>query len=49
MFSWRRDGVVYQVYPRSLQDADGDGDGDLQGIRSRLDHVAWLGADALWL
>jgi alpha-glucosidase len=49
MFSWRRDGVVYQVYPRSLQDADGDGNGDLQGIRSRLDHIAWLGADALWL
>jgi hypothetical protein len=49
MFSWRRDGVVYQVYPRSFQDADGDGSGDLQGICRRLDHVAWLGADALWL
>jgi alpha-glucosidase len=49
MFSWRRDGVVYQVYPRSFQDANGDGSGDLQGICRRLEHVAWLGADALWL
>jgi alpha-glucosidase len=43
------DGVIYQVYPRSLQDSDGDGVGDLAGIRSRLDHLAWLGVDALWL
>ena len=41
--------VVYQVYPRSFQDSDGDGIGDLAGIRSRLDHITWLGADALWL
>ena len=42
-------GVVYQIYPRSFQDSDGDGIGDLEGIRSRLDHLAWLGVDALWL
>jgi alpha-glucosidase len=41
--------VVYQVYPRSFQDSDSDGVGDLAGIRSRLDHLAWLGVDALWL
>src|SRR5918999_3285320 len=43
------DGVVYQIYPRSFQDSDGDGVGDLAGIRSRLDHLEWLGVDALWL
>lgn len=46
---WWRDAVVYQVYPRSFQDTDGDGVGDLNGIRARLDHLAWLGVDALWL
>jgi alpha-glucosidase len=46
---WWSDAVVYQVYPRSFQDSDGDGVGDLDGIRSRLDHLAWLGVDALWL
>jgi alpha-glucosidase len=43
------DPVIYQIYPRSFQDSDGDGIGDLNGIRSRLDHLAWLGVDALWL
>ena len=41
-------GVVYQIYPRSFQDSDGDGVGDLAGIRSRLDYLEWLGVDALW-
>jgi alpha-glucosidase len=44
-----RNEVVYQIYPRSFQDSDGDGLGDLAGIRSRLDHLTWLGVDALWM
>ena len=46
---WWRHAVFYQVYPRSFQDSNGDGVGDLDGIASRLDHLAWLGVDALWL
>ncbi len=46
---WWRDAVVYQVYPRSFQDSDGDGVGDLRGIEQRLEHLAYLGVDALWL
>lgn len=46
---WWESGVVYQIYPRSFQDSNGDGVGDLEGIRRRLDHVARLGVDAIWL
>jgi len=46
---WWRNAVVYQIYPRSFQDGNGDGTGDLQGLRRRLDHILTLGADALWL
>ncbi|HVD71541.1 MAG TPA: alpha-amylase family glycosyl hydrolase [Actinomycetota bacterium] len=46
---WWKHGVLYQVYPRSFQDSDGDGVGDLRGIIQRLDHLAWLGIDGVWL
>ncbi len=46
---WWRSGVVYQVYPRSFADSTGDGVGDLEGVRRRLDHLAGLGIDAVWL
>ena len=46
---WWRGATVYQIYPRSFQDDDGDGVGDLAGITRRLDHVASLGVDAIWL
>jgi len=46
---WWKCGIVYQVYPRSFQDNNGDGIGDLDGIRARLDHLVSLGADAIWI
>src|SRR5699024_4409795 len=46
---WWRDAVVYQVYPRSFADANGDGMGDLAGITRRLVHLRDLGVDAVWL
>jgi alpha-glucosidase len=46
---WWQTAVVYQVYPRSFADASGDGVGDLRGVTERLDHLAWLGVDAVWL
>jgi alpha-glucosidase len=47
--TWWRDGVLYQIYPRSFADSDGDGHGDLQGVIERLDHLAWLGVTGIWL
>src|SRR3954469_10979590 len=47
--TWWRDGVLYQIYPRSFADSNGDGVGDLRGIIDRLDHLAWLGIDGIWL
>ncbi|MET4781312.1 alpha-amylase family glycosyl hydrolase [Glaciihabitans sp. UYNi722] len=47
--TWWRTAVIYQIYPRSFADSNDDGIGDLPGITSRLDHVASLGADAIWL
>jgi alpha-glucosidase len=46
---WWKSAVFYQVYPRSFADGNGDGIGDLAGLRARLDHLVWLGVDALWL
>jgi alpha-glucosidase len=46
---WWQSGAIYQVYPRSFQDSNGDGIGDLQGIRSRLDYLVALGIDAIWI
>jgi oligo-1,6-glucosidase len=46
---WWKSAVVYQVYPRSFVDSDGDGMGDLPGISARLDYLAQLGIDVLWL
>ena len=47
--TWWREGVLYQIYPRSFADSDGDGIGDLRGILARLDHLEWLGVDGIWL
>ena len=47
--SWWRNAAIYQVYPRSFQDSNGDGEGDLQGVISRLDYLKALGIDAIWL
>lgn len=48
-FRWWQRGIIYQVYPRSFMDTNGDGIGDLAGIRSRLDYLEWLGVDAIWI
>lgn len=46
---WWKHAVIYEIYPRSFQDSDGDGVGDLNGITSRLDYLQWLGIDAVWI
>jgi alpha-glucosidase len=47
--AWWREGTLYQIYPRSYQDTNGDGVGDLRGIIERLDHLQWLGVRGVWL
>jgi hypothetical protein len=49
MDDWWKRGVIYQIYPLSFQDTNGDGKGDLRGIRRRLDYLQWLGIDAVWV
>lgn len=49
MSDWWRGAVIYQIYPRSFRDSNGDGVGDLKGVIDKLDHVASLGCDAIWL
>ena len=48
-YLWWRDGVIYQIYPRSFADSNGDGIGDLQGLIGKLDYLAELGVDGIWL
>src|SRR3954453_11344275 len=49
MAAWWQEGAVYEIYPRSFMDGNGDGIGDLNGIRSRLDYLSNLGIRALWI
>ncbi len=47
--NWWKNAVIYEIYPRSFQDSNGDGIGDLNGITQRLDYLKQLGVDAIWL
>ncbi len=47
--NWLSDAVLYQIYPQSFADSNGDGIGDLPGIAEHLDYLAWLGVTAVWL
>lgn len=46
---WWQKGIIYQIYPRSFMDSNGDGVGDLKGIANKLDYLKWLGVDAIWI
>ncbi|MFC5381623.1 alpha-amylase family glycosyl hydrolase [Aquipuribacter nitratireducens] len=46
--SWLQDALLYEIYPQSFADSDGDGVGDLRGVLAHLDHLQWLGVDAIW-
>ncbi len=48
-FRWWERGIIYQIYPRSFMDSNGDGIGDLNGIRQKLDYLQWLGVDVIWI
>ena len=48
-FRWWERGIIYQIYPRSFKDGNGDGIGDLRGVREKLDYLQWLGVDAVWI
>lgn len=48
-YLWWQSSVIYQIYPRSFQDSNGDGVGDLNGIKQRLDYLQWLGVEAIWI
>jgi alpha-glucosidase len=49
LYLWWKWGIIYQIYPRSFMDSNGDGVGDLTGLISRLDYMCWLGVDAVWI
>jgi alpha-glucosidase len=48
-FKWWERGIIYQIYPRSFMDSNGDGVGDIAGIQSKFDYLQWLGVDAIWI